>query len=68
VGSRAVLDTMSKRKIPSTRRESKPDHPIVQPVASRYTDRAITALDIRSFVRSFVRSFIHSLQIQNYSL
>jgi len=38
VGSRAGLDMASKIKIPSPRRESKPDHPIVQPVASRYTD------------------------------
>jgi hypothetical protein len=30
--------TVSKRKIPIPRRESKPDHPIVQPVASRYTE------------------------------
>jgi hypothetical protein len=28
---------VSKRKILSPRRESNPDHPIVQPVASRYT-------------------------------
>jgi hypothetical protein len=34
---RAGLDTILKKKIPSPRRESKPDHPIVQPVASRYT-------------------------------
>jgi hypothetical protein len=38
VGLRASLDAVVKRKIPSPRRESKPDHPIVQPVASRYTD------------------------------
>jgi hypothetical protein len=38
VGSRADLDTVSKRKIPSPRRDSNPDHPIVQPVVSRYTD------------------------------
>jgi hypothetical protein len=41
VGPRAGLDAVSKRKIHSPRRESKPDHPIVQPVASRYTDWAI---------------------------
>jgi hypothetical protein len=44
VGPRAVLDTMVKRKIPSPRRESNPRTPIVQPVAQRYTDWAITAL------------------------
>jgi hypothetical protein len=38
VGSRAGLDTVSKRKILSPRRESKPDHPIVQLVVGRYTD------------------------------
>jgi hypothetical protein len=43
VGPRAVLDAVVKRKIPSPRRESKPRTPIVQPVAQRYTDWAITA-------------------------
>jgi hypothetical protein len=38
VGPRAVLDTVVKRKIPSSRRESKPRTPIVQSVAQRYTD------------------------------
>jgi hypothetical protein len=38
VGPRAGLDTMSKRKIPSPRQELNPDHPIVQPIASHYTD------------------------------
>jgi hypothetical protein len=46
-GSGAGLDTVSKRKIPSPRRESNPDHPIVQPVASRYTDWANPALKLR---------------------
>jgi len=41
VGPRAVLDAVEKRKIPSPRRESNPDHPIVQPVASPYTDWTI---------------------------
>jgi hypothetical protein len=44
LGGRAVLDAVVKRKIPSPRRESNPRTPIVQPVAQRYTDRAITAL------------------------
>jgi hypothetical protein len=43
VGPRAVLDAAVKRKIPSLRRESNPKTPIVQPVAQRYTDWAITA-------------------------
>jgi hypothetical protein len=44
VGPRAGLNVAVKRKIPSPRRESNPRTPIVQPVAQRYTDRAITAL------------------------
>jgi hypothetical protein len=44
VGPRAVLDAVVKRKIPSAGRESNPRTPIVQPVAQRYTDWAITAL------------------------
>jgi hypothetical protein len=44
VGPRAVLDAVVKRKIPSPCRESNPRTPIVQPVAQRYTDWAITAL------------------------
>jgi hypothetical protein len=43
VGPRTVLDAVVKRKIPSPRRESNPRTPIVQPVAQRYTDWAITA-------------------------
>jgi hypothetical protein len=46
VGPRAVPDAVVKRKIPSPRRESNPRTPIVQPVAQRYTDWAITALKI----------------------
>jgi hypothetical protein len=44
VGPRAVLDAVMKRKIPSPHRKSNPRTPIVQPVAQRYTDWAITAL------------------------
>jgi hypothetical protein len=44
VGPRAVLDAVVNRKIPSPRRESNSRTPIVQPVAQRYTDWAITAL------------------------
>jgi hypothetical protein len=42
---RAVLDAVVKRKIPNPRRESKPRTPIIQPVAQRYTDWAITAFE-----------------------
>jgi hypothetical protein len=45
VGPRAVLDAVVKRKIPSLRQVSNPRTPIVQPVAQRYTDWAITALE-----------------------
>jgi hypothetical protein len=44
VGPRAVLDAVVKRKIPNPRRESNTRTPIVQPVAQRYTDLAITDL------------------------
>jgi len=47
VGTRAGLDTVSKRKIPSLRRESNPDYLIVQPEASRYND-STTQLCVRS--------------------
>jgi hypothetical protein len=36
--------TRRRREIPSPRRDSNPDHPIVEPIVSRYTDRAIAAL------------------------
>jgi hypothetical protein len=42
---RAVLDAVVERKISCPRRESNPRTPIVQPVAQRYTDWAITALN-----------------------
>jgi hypothetical protein len=35
---KAGLDTVSKRKIPSPRRDSNRDHSIVQSVVSRYID------------------------------
>jgi hypothetical protein len=43
VGPRTVLDAVVKRKIPNPCRESNPRTPIVQPVAQRYTDWALTA-------------------------
>jgi hypothetical protein len=46
VGPRAVRDAMVKREIPSPRQESNPRTPIVQPVAQRYTDKAVTALSL----------------------
>jgi hypothetical protein len=53
VGPRAGLDGVVKRKIPSPRRESNPRTPIVQPVAQRGTDWAITA-QIHSHVSEIV--------------
>jgi hypothetical protein len=44
VGPKTVLDAVVKRKILSLHQKSNPRTPIVQPVAQRYTDWAITAL------------------------
>jgi hypothetical protein len=43
MGLRTGMDTVSKRN--TSHRDSNPDHPIVQPVVSRYTDWAIRALN-----------------------
>jgi hypothetical protein len=53
VDSRLGLDTVS-RKIPFPRRESKPDHPVVQPVTSLYTHSALQAL-VRSLEINLIR-------------
>jgi hypothetical protein len=56
MGPRAVLEALVKRKIPSPRRESNPRTPIVQPVAQRYTDRAIKALNFKvTFQRGLLK-------------
>jgi hypothetical protein len=47
---RTVLDAVVKRKIPSSRRESNPRTPIVQPVAQRYTDWASTDLCVCVYI------------------
>jgi hypothetical protein len=47
VDSRAGLYTVVKRKIPSSSRKSNPRSPIVQSVAQRYTDWAITAVGFK---------------------
>jgi hypothetical protein len=49
VGPRAGLDAVVKRKIPSSHRKSNPRTPIVQPIAQRYTDWALTALGPLNF-------------------
>jgi hypothetical protein len=65
MGTRAVLDAV-KRKIPSPRRESNLRTPIVQPVARRYTDRAIVDLfdkdDDKKFTASFAYIYFTCLQ------
>jgi hypothetical protein len=38
VGPRAILDTVVKRKIPSSHQESNPRTLIIQPIAQHYTD------------------------------
>jgi hypothetical protein len=38
VNTTAVLNAVVKRKIPSPRRESNPNTPIIQPAAQRFTD------------------------------
>jgi hypothetical protein len=50
VDSRAGMDAMGKRKSPSLRRISNPDHPIVEPIARRYT----TELSLLVMVKSSV--------------
>jgi hypothetical protein len=54
-GPRAILDAVVKKKIPSSCRETNPRTPIVQPVAQRYTDWAITALEVVFTVSIFSR-------------
>jgi hypothetical protein len=54
VGIIAVLDAVVKRKIPSPRREWNPRTPIIQPVAQRYTDWAITALITLPFCTKYL--------------
>jgi hypothetical protein len=45
MGSRAVLDAVMKRKIPSPCQESNPRTPIVQSVAQRYTHWATASVN-----------------------
>jgi hypothetical protein len=59
VGPRAVRDAVVKREIPSPRRESNPRTPLGQPVAQRYTDWAITAL------QSILSRFENILYLEN---
>jgi hypothetical protein len=52
VGPWAVLDAVVKRKIPSLRRESNPRTLTVQPVAQRYTDWTLMALELIPYLTS----------------
>jgi hypothetical protein len=63
VGPRTVLDAVGKRKIPSPRRKSNPRTPIVQPVAHRYTDWAITDLYVSPNI--IFKWFFHRSSLQN---
>jgi hypothetical protein len=65
VGPSAVLDTVMKRKIPSPHRKSNPRTPIVQPVAQRYTDWAIAALETeRSASLLFIRVVLGKVHLE----
>jgi hypothetical protein len=71
VGPRAILDAVVKRKVLSPRRVSNPRTPIIQPVAQRYTDWAITALFItinNSKYRLGATRMLLSYILQNYDL
>jgi hypothetical protein len=61
VGPWTVLEGVMKRKISSPRRESKTRTPIVQPVARRYTDWAITTDHTRKLSQLWV-NFMNFVQ------
>jgi hypothetical protein len=49
-------------KILSSRRESNPRTPIVQPVAQRYTDWAITALNVTILLKENIKNYYIMVQ------
>jgi hypothetical protein len=59
VGLTAGLDVISKNTIPSPHRESNPDHPIVQPEASSYTDCALSAQSFHTQMLSLRFFFVN---------
>jgi hypothetical protein len=65
VGPGAVLDAVVKRKIPSPRRKSNPRIPIVQPVAQRYTDSAITVLQFEGVPGRTHKAYFPTAQISS---
>jgi hypothetical protein len=68
MGPRAVLNAVVKRKIPSLRQESNPITPIVQPVAQRYTDWAITAPTILVYTVLISFRLCHTLFFNKLSI
>jgi hypothetical protein len=65
VGPRAGLDAESKRRILSPRQESNPDHPIILPVASCYTDWSILRINYKKLqycTTSNEQGSVHSQQ------
>jgi hypothetical protein len=63
VGPRSVLDAVVKRKTLSTRQESNPRTPIVQPVVQRYTDWAIMDLVLSNVATRELRDKIVDLNL-----
>jgi hypothetical protein len=68
VSPRTGLDTVEKRIIPSPRRESNPDHPIVHPVVSRYTDWTIPAFTNNSYSFSHLVRRCVTCEVETASL
>jgi hypothetical protein len=66
-GGPQVWDTVSKRKIPSPRRESNPDYPIIQPVASHYIYWAIPALHLNVIVKTYILQWMDWKKIRNHT-
>jgi hypothetical protein len=63
VDPRAIPDAVVKRKILSPHRESIPRTPMVQPVAQRFTDWAITAL-LKTLNTAIILKFPCELSLQ----
>jgi hypothetical protein len=69
VGPRVGLNAVSKRKIPSPRRESNPDHPVTIPTElSRIIERSESVFAQFHKISSLSRTEGHKPKIRNYSL
>jgi hypothetical protein len=66
VSPRDVLDAVVNRKMPSSRRESNPRTPIVQPEAQRYTDWAITVLNRTFWPCKLISATYFNLNFYSY--